>query len=94
MEITKLNEIFSITDSTDVFEMVGSISSETSGTLNIHFSVNRISGEHLGDCSYNKYVIEGALNLTLNCLEENREEFSTYANSIITNVLNHFKTIN
>ncbi len=93
MKITKQNETFSLADTTDVFEMRGSASHDVTGSLNINFSVNKVGGEYLGDCNYSKYAESTNVNLGMNCPEEVREEFTTYADSVIDFVLEHFNTL-
>lgn len=93
MKITKQNETFSLVDTTDVFEMRGSASQDVNGSLYINFSVNKVGGEYLGDCNYNKYADAPNVNLGVNCPEEAREEFTTYADSVIDFVLEHFNTL-
>jgi hypothetical protein len=47
MEISKLNDLFILTDTTDAYITTGDISRDTEGTLNIHFNVNRVDGTYL-----------------------------------------------
>ena len=91
MEITKQNESFNLKDNNGVFEMNGSASREVSGSLNIHFNVSKVGGEHVGDCHYNKYGESNNVNFGINCAEENRDEFAAYADSVIDTVLEYFK---
>ena len=93
MEITKQNESFNLKDNNEVFEMNGSASREVSGSLNIHFNVSKVGGEHVGDCHYNKYGESSNVNFGINCAEENRDELTAYADSVIDAVLEHFKTV-
>jgi hypothetical protein len=94
MNIVKYNESFTITDSTDKFEIKGDIARSMSGSLNIRFNVNTITGEYFGDCHYNKYAENNTVNFSINCPEENRDEFTEYVNTIINSVLNYFETLN
>lgn len=94
MKITKQNETFNLSDTTDVFEMNGSVSYEVTGTLNLHIHVNKVGGENVGDCHYNRYGESSNVNFGLNCSEENRDAFAAYADTIIDSVLEHFSLIN
>ena len=93
MNITKQNETFNLTDATEVFEMRGSASQDVNGSVNINFQVNKVGGDYLGDCHYNKYAESTNVNFSLNCPEEDRDEFAAYADSVIDFVLDHFNTL-
>lgn len=93
MKIAKQNETFNLTDTTEVFEMYGSASQDVNGSLNINFQINKVGGDYLGDCHYNRYAESANVNFGLNCSEENRAEFTAYADSVIDFVLDHFNTL-
>lgn len=57
MEIVKQNESFNVKDTNGTFEMNGSVSRDVSGSLNLHFNVSRVGGEHVGDCHYKYKVV-------------------------------------
>lgn len=92
MKITKQNETFNLTDTTEVFVMEGNINRDNEGTLNIHFNVNTTIGDVVGDCHYNKYGDSTTVNFGVNCSEENREALTEYADTVIDSVLEHFKS--
>lgn len=92
MKITKQNETFNLTDTTEVFVMEGNIIRDNFGTLNIHFNVNAVGGDIVGDCHYNKYGDTATVNFSVNCSEENREALTVYADTVIDSVLEHFKS--
>lgn len=94
MEITKHNEIFNLKETTDVYNTSGSINRETSGTLNINININNLSGDHVGNCNYSKFSETNDIHFSVNCVDENREELSIYANSIIDSALEYFKSNN
>lgn len=94
MKITKQNETFNLSDTTDVFEMNGNASYEVNGTLNLHINVNKVGGENVGDCYYNRYAESSNVNFGLNCSEENRDALTAYADTVIDTVLEHFNLIN
>ena len=87
MKITKQNENFNLTDTTDLYETNGSMTCDVNGSLNIHFHVNRVGGETVGDCHYNKYGESSNVNFGLNCAEENRDELAAYADTLIDQAL-------
>lgn len=93
MEITRQSESFNLKETTEAFEMTGSASNEVSGSINMHFNVTRIAGEHVGNCNYNKYSEGSNVNFSVNCSEENRAELTAYANTVIAKVIDHFKTV-
>lgn len=93
MEIIKQTESFNLKDKNEVFEMTGNVSREVSGSLNVHFSVNKVEGEYVGDCNYNKYGEENPINFSVNCSEEHRDELTAYADAVIDEILEHFKTV-
>lgn len=93
MEITKQNESFSLTDTTDVYSVNGNISKDVNGTLNVWLNVNTLEGERVGDCNYNKYQENSDVNFGLNCREEVREELAAYANTAIASILADFSTL-
>lgn len=91
MEITKQNETFNIKETTDVYEMTGTVRHETVGGMDISINVSRIGGDYLGDCYYNRYSDNANVRFGINCSEENRIELATYATSVIDSVLEYFK---
>jgi predicted class III extradiol MEMO1 family dioxygenase len=93
MEIVKQNESFTLKDSNEVYELNGSINRSISGSLNIHFSVNQVEGGRVGDCSYNKYSESGDVNFSVNCVEGKRDEFTSYADTVIDSVLEQLQSI-
>lgn len=93
MEITKQNESFSLTDTTDVYSVNGNISKDVNGTLNVWLTVNTLEGERVGDCSYHQHSENSDVNFGLNCREEVREELVAYANTAIAHVLTDFSTL-
>lgn len=93
MEIIKQNESFTLKETTEQYEMSGSVSREVSGSLNMHFNVNSVNGERVGDCHYNKYGEAGDVNFGVNCSEENRDALTAYADSVVDSVLEYFKTV-
>ena len=93
MEIIKQTESFNLKDTTDLYEINGNINREISGSLNIHFSIKNITGEHLGDCHYNKYNESPNVNFSINCPEINREEITEYTDTIIDSILEYFNKI-
>ena len=93
MEITRQNETFTLKDTTDVYEMNGSVSRDFMGTLNVNFSVTRLEGERVGDCYYNKYTDADTIHFDLNCPESNRKELAAYADTVIDSVLAHLESL-
>lgn len=92
MEIIRQNETFNLKDTTEVYEMNGSASRETSGAINININVNRLGGDRVGDCYYSKFSDADNVHFSVNCVEENREELSVYADTVIDSVLEYFKS--
>lgn len=90
MNIAKQNETFILEDTTEVYETRGSINHNASGSLNIHFNVKKLDSEIVGDCHYDKYAETNAVNFSVNCPEEFREELATYADTVIDSVLAYF----
>ena len=91
MEIAKQNETFILKDTTEAYEMTGTANREISGAINVSINVNRIGGERVGDCYYNKYAEMGNVNFTVSSAEEDREELVAYADTVIDSVLEYFK---
>ena len=94
MEIVKQNEVFNLSDTTEVFEMQGNANYDVSGSLQVHFTVNKIGGEYIGDAHYNKYSESPTVNFGINCSEENRKELTSYVYTLIDTVLKHFNSSN
>ena len=92
MEITKQNETFNLKDTTELYEMSGSASRDAAGSINIHINVNSVDGNRVGDCNYNKYGENGEINFGVNCAEENRDELTAYADTVVDSVLEYFKS--
>lgn len=90
MEITKINESYSIQDKTDLgWEMNGNAYLEANGGMNLNGDVRDELGEHIGNFSYHKPV-EGHVNLSLNVSEEKRNDFGKYVDTVIEAVLVDF----
>ena len=87
MEIIKNNESFSLKDNNGTYEMSGSLSRDVSGSLNIHFNVNTLDGERVGDGHYNKYGENGEVNFGINCVEDKRDALTAYADTVVDSVL-------
>lgn len=92
MEITKQNENFTLTETTEVYEIRGSISRDSAGSLNIHFSINKLDGDYIGDAHYNSYVENDHVNFGVTCSEEIREEITACADTVIDSVIKYFKS--
>lgn len=90
MEITKINESYSIQDKTDLgWEMNGNAYIEVNGSMNLHGDVRDELGEHIGNFSYHKPV-EGQINMSVNVSEEKRDAFVKYVDTVIEAVLVDF----
>ena len=94
MEISKLNDIFNLIDTTDAYITTGDISRDAEGTLNIHFNVNRVDGTYLGDCSYSKYSSSITAYFSISCSDSDRLEHLSYSTTLVENVLKHFESGN
>lgn len=94
MEISKLNDIFNLTDTTDAYNTTGNISRDVEGTLNIQFNVNRVDGTYLGDCSYSKYPSSPIAHFSISCSDSDRLEHLSYSTTLVENVLKHFESVN
>lgn len=94
MEISKLNDIFNLTDTTDAYITTGDINKDVEGTLNIHFNVTRVDGTYLGDCSYSKYPSSNTAYFSISCSDSDRSEHLSYSTTLVENVLKHFESVN
>ena len=91
IEITKQNENFTLTETTDLYEIKGNVSRDAAGSLNLYFNINTLEGNYIGDCHYSVYAENNTVNFGVNCSEVNREQVTTYADAVIDSVLAHFK---
>lgn len=94
MEIIKQTENFTLTETTDAYKSAGSITNSASGQLNVHFTINKVEGDYLGDCYYNRQSETNAASFSISCPEENRAELTTYAVGLVDSVLDYFKQVN
>ena len=94
MEIIRQNETFTIKDTTDMYEMSGSVSKEVNGSFHIHFSVNNTKGIRIGDSHYDKYADNENVNFGVNCAENVREELTVYSDSVVDSILKYFEVNN
>ena len=94
MEITKQNETFNLKDTTELYELSGSVSRDASGSINIHINVNSVDGNHVGDCNYNKYGENETVNFSVSSSEENREALAVYGDTVVDSVLEYLKASN
>lgn len=93
MKITRQSESFGLTDANELYTCSGNISRESSGTLSIYFNINKVDGDYIGDCHYNKYVDNNNINFGVNCPDEMREDIMEYANSLIASALTELESI-
>lgn len=93
IELTKQNETFTLKETTDSYEIRGSITHEASGALNVYFNVNTLDGTYLGECRYSTYTDSNTMNFDVNCLSENREAVIAYTSSVIEEIVEHFKQV-
>ena len=93
MEITKINEVYKLSEeiSENSWKMDGTVSKEANGSIHVTFSVNKIGEleEYVGNFDYHKQLANVNVNFSIS--EENRDMFTTYANTIIDRILLHFK---
>lgn len=93
MEIIKQNEMYQITDTAENgWTMTGNVSKDASGSMNISFAVGKPGElvENIGDFNYYKPLETSMVTVNYNTTEANREEFTTYADTVIQTVLEHF----
>jgi hypothetical protein len=93
MKITKQNETFNLVDATDMFETSGTVICDVFGSVNIHFNVVGLDGEHMGSGYYNKYGDNSMVDFGVNCSEEKRDELTAYADTLFDSVLDYFKPV-
>ena len=90
MEITRINESYTISDKTELgWSLNGSVNNEVSGNLNVNADVYNELGEHVGSMHYNK-PLEGMIHFSVNVSEDKRDEFTNYVDTVIESVLAHF----
>ena len=94
MDIIKQNEGFTLSDASAEFEANGNIIRETSGTLHINFIINKIGGDYVGDCNYNKYVGNDVMNFNVRCPEDEGSKVISYASTLVSSALEHIKSLN
>lgn len=93
MEILKQNETFALKDTTDVYEMTGSVSRDFMGTLNVSINVTNLEGEKFGDCYYSKYTDADTIHFDISCPESNRKALTAYAESVVDSVLAYIESL-
>lgn len=93
MEITRSNESFVLTETTDLYTISGSVSRDVNGTLNIHFTLNTTEGNRAGDCYYNVYGENAEVSFGVNCREELRNEIYEHSNALVSSVIDYFKAL-
>lgn len=93
MEIKKQNESFVLTDVNDVYKTSGHITYDVTGTLNVHFSVNTLNDDYVGDCHYAQHGDTNDVNFGINCAEIYRRDLTAYADSVIAYLLQNFKFV-
>ena len=72
-------------------EISGNLTHEASGAVSVHFTVNAVGGEYLGDCNYTKYTEGNNVHFSVSCPEDRREEITEYADTVIDSVLEYIK---
>lgn len=91
MEIIKISETFSLTDSLpNGWEVNGTVSSEVSGNIQINASLTVKEGEMVGSINYYKPSM-GNVNVHYDVAEENRDAVSEYADTLIDTILAQLK---
>ena len=90
MEITRINESYTISDKTELgWRLNGNVNNEVSGNLNMNADVYNELGEHVGSMHYSK-PLEGMVHVSVNVNEDKRDEFTNYVDTVIESVLAHF----
>lgn len=93
MEIIKISETFSLTDSLpNGWKVNGTVSSEVSGNIQINASltVKEGEGEMVGSINYYKPSM-GNVSVHYDVAEENRDAVSEYADTLIDAILAQLK---
>ena len=90
MEITRINESYTISDKTELgWRLNGNVNNEVSGNLNMNADVYNELGEYVGSMHYSK-PLEGMVHVSVNVNEDKRDEFTNYVDTVIESVLAHF----
>lgn len=91
MELKKINENYTITDSTEVWNVSGNVNKESNGVIRINIAVNMLdNGNHVGNFNYNIY--EGSnVNVSFDCPQETDEALFAYGNSLVDQIIAQLK---
>lgn len=94
MEIVKTNEMYQISDtkSEKGWEMTGTATKDTNGSIGISFSVMKPGElvEEIGNGNYNMEQGSNRVGISYNTYESQKAEFVTYMEEIIEAVKTHF----
>ena len=88
MELTKQTEQYKLFDHINDWVVTGTVYSNVNGGITINGTVH-IESKQIGIFNYSKPA-EGNSSFTVECLEENRENFASQINILISNILVKF----
>ena len=91
MELKKINENYTITDSTEVWNVSGNVNKESNGVIRINIAVSMLdNGNHVGNFNYNIY--EGSnVNVSFDCPQKTDEALFAYGNSLVDQIIAQLK---
>lgn len=95
MEIIKQSETYKISEVRENgWEMAGQFVCEVNNSFSIYFSVS-VTGElsnGIGTCNYTKYDGQDMASINYSVSEEDRDEFTQYADTVIDQIINRINT--
>ena len=90
MEIIKTNTRYSINDTLDTWKIIGTISKDVSGAININIDITNDNAS-VGSAYYTKAAESEAVNVSYNIIEIERDKFVTYFDTLLASVLQYIK---
>lgn len=94
MELIKYTEAYTLSDLPNNGWIVsGQITKENSGILKINFSAS-INNKYVGNYSYQSGLENDTMQSNINCAKGYLEEFSTYGEDLVNQILNHLNLLN
>lgn len=91
MELIKTSESYNLVDTTEIWNILGSVHKEINGLIRISISVSKIdTGDYIGNFNYTINT-EGNVSVNFDCGKNYDEDLFNYGNVLVDKVVNQFK---
>ena len=91
MELVKTSESYNLVDTTEIWNILGSVHKEVNGLIRVSISVNKIAdGNYVGNFSYTINT-EGNVSVNFDCGKNYDSDLFAYGNLLVDQVVSQLK---